>query len=118
MNIAIWVIQGILALMFGMAGVMKSTQAKEKLEPKMPWMKEYSAGMVKFVGVSELLGAIGLIVPLATGIVPILTPLAAVGLALIMVLAMAYHMPKGEYKETAINAVLLILCAAVAYFRF
>jgi len=118
MNIAIWVIQGILAAMFGMAGVTKSTQPKEKLAEKMPWVNDYSAGTVKLIGISELLGAIGLIVPWATGIVPILTPIAAVALAFVMVLAAIYHFGKKEYKGIGINFFLFVLLAVVAYFRF
>ena len=118
MNIAIWIIQGILAAMFGMAGVMKSTQSKEKLAPQVPWVKDFSLGVVKLIGVSELLGAIGLIVPLATGIQPVLTAIAAASLALVMVLAAIYHVFKGEYKAIAFNFVLGGLAVAVAYFRF
>ena len=118
MNIAIWVIQGILAAMFGMAGVMKSTQPIEKLAPNLPWVKDFSPGIVRLVGISELLGAIGLIVPWATGIQPILTPIAAAALALVMVLAAIYHLRKGEYKGIGINFVLFALCLAVAYFRY
>ena len=118
MNTTIWIIQGLLALMFAMAGVMKSTQPIEKLAPKMPWVNDYSVGMVRFVGISELLGAIGLIVPMATGILPILTPIAAAALALVMVLAAAYHIRKAEYPGTVPSLVLFVLCAVVAYFRY
>ena len=118
MNTTIWIIQGILAAMFTMAGVMKSTQPIEKLAPKMPWVNDYSPGMVRFVGISELLGAIGLIVPMATGILPILTPIAAAALALVMVLAAVYHIRKAEYAGTVPSLVLFVLCAVVAYFRY
>lgn len=118
MNIAIWIFQGILAAMFGMAGVMKSTQPKEKLAPNLPWVNDFSLPIVRLVGVSELLGAVGLIVPWATGIQPVLTPVAAAALVLVMVLAAIYHITKGEYKAIAFNLVLGGLAAAVAYFRF
>jgi len=118
MNIAIWVIQGLLAVMFGMAGAMKATQEKEKLAEKMPWANDYSASMIKFIGVSELLGGIGLVVPQLTGILPILTVLAALGLIAVMILAAAYHLRKGENKEVIINVVLLVLAAVVGYYRF
>jgi uncharacterized membrane protein YphA (DoxX/SURF4 family) len=118
MNIAIWVMQGLLAVMFTMAGTMKATQDKAKLAEKMPWANDYSASMIKFIGVSELLGGIGLIVPQLTGILPILTPLAAFGLVVVMVLAAAYHLRKGENKEVIINVVLLALAAIVGYYRF
>ena len=117
MNIAIWIIQGLLAAMFGMAGVMKTTQPIEKLSSKVPWVKDFPR-LVRFIGISELLGAIGLIVPWAFGIEPVLTPIAAAALAFVMVLAAIYHAFKGEYKEIAINIILGGLAAAVAYFRF
>ena len=118
MNIAIWIVQGILAAMFGMAGVMKSTQPIEKLAEKMPWVNDFSPGIVRLVGISELLGAIGLIVPWATGIQPILTPIAGAALGLVMVLAAAYHLRKKEYPGIGINFVLGALSLAVAYFRY
>ena len=118
MNIAIWIIQGVLAVMFSMAGVMKSTQPKEKLAEKMPWVNDFPLGVVRLIGVSELLGGIGLVLPWALHIEPILTPIAAAALAFVMVLAAIYHAYKGEYKAIAINFVLGGLAAAVAYFRF
>ncbi len=118
MNIALWIIQGILAAMFGMAGVMKSIQPIEKLAPKLPWVNDFSPAVVRLVGISELLGAIGLIVPWATGIQPILTPVSAAALALVMVLAAIYHLRKGEYPGIGFNFVLGVLCIVVAYFRY
>jgi uncharacterized membrane protein YphA (DoxX/SURF4 family) len=118
MNIAVWIIQGILALMFIMAGMMKSTQPKDKLVKSQPWVNDFSLQTVRFIGISELLGAIGIIVPQLTGIYPILSPIAAVGLAVIMVLASAYHLPKKEYKEVGFNTILLILTVIVAIYRF
>lgn len=117
MNITIWIIQGVLAAAFGMVGVMKTTQPIEKLGTKVPRVKDLPA-LVRFIGISELLGAIGLIVPWASGIVPVLTPIAAAALAFIMVLAAIYHASKGEYKGIAFNFVLGGLAAVVAYFRF
>jgi hypothetical protein len=118
MNIALWFIQGILAGMFAMAGLMKTFQPKEKLAPKLPWVNDYSDGMVKFIGISEFIGAVGLILPWALQIYPILTPIAAAALALVMVLAAIYHLRKGEYKAIGFNFVLFALCAIVAYFRY
>jgi uncharacterized membrane protein YphA (DoxX/SURF4 family) len=117
MNIALWIVQGLMAAMFLMAGSMKATQPKEKLAPKLPWVNDYSALSVKLIGISQILGAIGLIVPWATGIIPILTPAAAIGLALIMLLAAIYHFGKGEYKEIGVNVFMLALLVFVAYGR-
>ncbi len=118
MNTTLWMIQGILAALFGAAGIFKATQPKEKLQPKMPWVEDYSAQQVKFIGLLELLAAIGLIVPQLTGIVPILTPLAAVGLMLTMLGAAITHLRRKEYPGIGINTVFFLLAAFVAYGRF
>ena len=91
MNVFLWILQIVLAAMFAMAGVMKATQRQNKLVEKLPWVEDYSPSTVRFIGVMELLGAIGLILPAATGIAVILTPLAATGIAVIMLLAMNTH---------------------------
>jgi uncharacterized membrane protein YphA (DoxX/SURF4 family) len=118
MNTIIWIVQCITALMFAMAAITKLTQPKEKLAKSLPWTNDFSLPMVRFIGTSELLGAIGLIVPLAANVLPVLTPIAATGLALIMILASVYHFPKKQYKEVMFNAALFILSAIIAYARF
>jgi uncharacterized membrane protein YphA (DoxX/SURF4 family) len=118
MNIAVWIIQGILALMFLMAGITKSVQPKDKLVKTLPWVNGFSLQTVRFIGISELIGAIGIVVPQLTGICQILTPVAAIGLAVIMILAAAHHLPKKEYREEGFNATLLILDVIVALYRF
>ena len=117
MNTALWIAQGLLAT-FVMAGLIKMIQPKEKLKERMPWVNDYTAGQVKLIGLAELLGGIGLIVPWLTGIAPVLTPLSAVGLAIIMVLAAIYHYKHQEYAAIAFNAVFLVLAVFVAYGRF
>lgn len=118
MNVFLWILQGLLAAAFLAAGVMKSTQPKEKLAANMSWVNDFSARTVKLVGVLELAAAVGLILPALTGIAVILTPLAAVGLVVVMILAAVYHARKGEYSSIGVNAVLLILAAIVAWGRF
>jgi uncharacterized membrane protein len=119
MNTALWIIQGVLAAMFAFAGTTKATQPKEKLEKQFPWAKDFSLSTVRFIGLSELLGAIGLIVPWLTGIVPILTPVAAVGFCIIMVLATNLaHLKQKEYQAIALNIILFLLAGFVAYGRF
>jgi hypothetical protein len=97
---------------------MKSTQPKEKLAPRLPWVEDFSVPTVRFIGVVEMLGAIGLILPAATGIAPILTPIAAAGLAVTMVLAAATHIRRKEPSGVAFNAVLFALAVLVAWGRF
>lgn len=120
MNIALWIIQVLLAGMYGMAGSMKAFQpAKVRANPQITWAHDKQDGYIRFVGTAELLGAVGLIVPALTGILPWLTPLAAVGLALIQVLAIfTVHLPKKEYQVIPVNIVLLVLAIVAAYGRF
>lgn len=119
MNTALWIIQGLLAAMFAMTGIMKSTLPEGKLGKQFPWTTDFSVSTVRFIGLCELLGATGLIVPWLTGIVPVLTPVAALGLCLIMVLATnIVHLKKNQYKEITQNIILFLLGAFVAYGRF
>lgn len=118
MNITLWIIAAVLAVVFFMAGLMKAMQPKEKLAANMGWVEGFSAGTVKFIGVVEMLGALGLILPAAFGIAPILTPLAATGLAITMVLAAVVHARRKESQMIVVNVVLLALAAFVAVMRF
>lgn len=120
MNIALWVAQVLLAGMYGMAGGMKTFQPDGvRKNPQMTWAHDKQDGYIRFVGTSELLGALGLILPILTGILPGLTPLAAVGLSIIQLLAIfIVHLPKKEYQVIPVNIVLLALSVFVAYGRF
>lgn len=118
MNVFLWILQGLLAAAFLVAGTLKATQPKEKLLPNFAWVADFSPGMVKLIGITQLAAALGLVLPALTGIAVILTPLAAVGLGLIMVFAAIYHIRKGEYSSIGVNAVILILAAVIAWGRF
>ncbi|MDQ4109746.1 MAG: DoxX family protein [Actinomycetota bacterium] len=118
MNVFLWILQGLLAAMFLMAGVMKAAQPKENVAEKLPWAEDYSAGTVRFIGIVELLAAVGLILPAALGILPVLTPLAATGLAVVMVLAMNVHRRRNEPGAIAFNAAILAVAVVVAWGRF
>lgn len=110
MEIALWVVSGLLAVAFLAAGSMKVARSKPQLAASgMGWVEEVSAGSVKAVGAAEVLGAIGLILPQATGILPWLTPVAAFCLALTMVVASAVHVKRGEQKAVPATAVLGLL---------
>ena len=118
MNIALWIVQILLALAFAMAGIMKVTQPIDRLETRMEWVKDVGPRGVPLIGSLEILGAIGLILPAVTGILPWLTPLAAACLALTMIGAMIVHGRRGEYSQIGINVILLLLTLFVAYGRF
>ena len=118
MNIVLWIAQILLAAMYGMAGIMKTFQTA-KAKEQLPWAKNRSDGFVRFVGTAELLGALGLILPLVTGILPWLTVLAAIGLTLIQLLAIfTEHLPKREYNVIPVNIVLLALSTLVVIGRW
>lgn len=118
MDIALWVVQVLLALVFGMSGMMKATRPVDQLAKMLPWVNDFSAQTVRGIGILEVLAAIGLILPALTRILPVLTPLAAVGLVLTMIGAMIVHGRRKEYPGIAVNLVLLALAVFVAYGRF
>ena len=118
MNIALWIVQGLLAAMYLMAGTMKTFQTAKARE-NMTWTQGRSDGFIRFVGTSELLGALGLILPLITGVLPWLTVFAAVGLTIIQLLAIFQeHLPKKEYNVIPVNIVLLALAVFVIVGRW
>ncbi len=118
MNVFLWIVQGLLAAMFGLSGLGKLLQPKDKLAGRYPWAHDFSQPTVWFIGGIEILGAIGLIAPAATGISPILTPIAATGLAVFAVAAAVLHIRRNEVQGVVIVAVLFALSALVAWGRF
>jgi uncharacterized membrane protein YphA (DoxX/SURF4 family) len=120
MNIALWIAQGLLAAIYVMSGQMKTfTPAKVRAEARMTWAHGKTDNYIRFIGIAELLGAIGLILPLITNIFPWLTVLAAIGLALIQLLAIfTVHLPKKEYQVIPVNIVFLALAIFVVFGRF
>ncbi len=118
MNVALWVVQVLLALVFGMVGMMKLTQPIEKMKERAGWVEDFSPTIIKVIGLLEVLAAIGLILPALTGILPVLTPLAGVGLVLTMIGAAITHFRHNEFPNIIANIVLLALAAFVAYGRF
>jgi uncharacterized membrane protein YphA (DoxX/SURF4 family) len=118
MNIAVWVLQILLALAFLAAGIIKITQPRQKLATSMGWVEDFSDPAVRSIGTLEILGALGLLVPALTGVATVLVPIAAVGLALLMIGAAATHRRRGELPMIGINTVLLLLAVVVAWARF
>ena len=119
MNVVLWIIAGVLAAGFLAAGLMKVSQPNEKLAAAgMGWTEQYSAGGIKSIGALEILAATGLILPAALGIAPVLVPLAATGLVLVMVGAAITHARRHEPQMIAANVVLLVLAAVVMWGRF
>ncbi len=118
MNIVLWIVAGLLAAMFLLAGAMKITVPKERLLRTMAWAETWSRPQLRALGTVEVLGAIGLILPRALDIAPVLTPLAAVGCAIVMIGAVITHARMKDYKGTGMPLVLLVLAIVVAAGRF
>ncbi|HRR10011.1 MAG TPA: DoxX family protein [Rhodothermales bacterium] len=117
LHIGLWVAQVLLAVAFVMAGFMKVSMPISDLAANgMGFVNHTPETMVRFIGIAELLGAIGLILPAALRIKPILTPLAAVGIAVIMLLAIREHLSQNE--SIFANVVLFALAIFVAWGRF
>jgi uncharacterized membrane protein len=111
-------LQVLLGLVFLAAGGTKLAQPKEKLaKNNMAWAGDFSQGAVHLIGALEVLGALGLVLPALTGVLPWLTPLAAVGLALLMAGAVYTHLRREEGSAIVPPAVLLLLVALVAVGR-
>jgi DoxX-like family len=120
MNTALWIIAGLLATVFLVAGGNKLFIPREKLAkaPGGGWVLDFSAGFVKALGAVEILGAVGLILPAVLDIAPILVPLAAIGLATIMVGAAMVTYCRQEFKHVLLNLTYLALIAFVVWGRF
>ncbi|MGY2875862.1 putative membrane protein [Marmoricola sp. URHA0025 HA25] len=125
MEIATWIVAGVLALLYLTAGTLKTTRPMAKLEPSMPWTTSLTTAQVRLLGTAELLGALGLVLPKLLGVVDeraglegTLTALAATGLALVQLGAIPLHLRRGEPAVLPMNVVLLLAAAFVAVVRF
>jgi DoxX-like family len=119
LNVALWSIAGILAVTFLASGAMKLVQPKEKLAAfGYAWVADFSAGTVKAIGAVEILAAVGLVLPAALDIAPVLVPLAAVGLVLLMVGGFITHLRRREAQGIVVTLALLALAALVTWGRF
>lgn len=119
-NIALWTVAGLMAAVFLLAGSTKLFIPREKLAeaPGGGWALDFSAGFIKALGAVEILGAVGLILPALLDIAPVLAPLAAVGLATIMVGAATVEYRRQEFGHALLNLTYLALIAFVAWGRF
>ena len=118
MNIVLWIVAAVLAVVFVTAGLVKVSRPRRALAGQMAWVQDFSDAQVKGIGVLELAGGIGLIVPALVGVATVLTPLAAAGLVLLMSGAALTHARRREPQMIVLNGVLLTLAAFVAWARF
>lgn len=115
MLIAYWIVAGILALLYVISGGQKIVRSRAQLEPMMAWAPTFPAWTVKAIGIVEVLGAIGLIVPPLAGILSALAIAAAIGLALVQLVAIGLHVARGELKVLGFNVFLLALAAVTIW---
>ncbi|MCD4525120.1 DoxX family protein [Nocardioides sp. cx-173] len=116
MEIAYWIVAGLLSLMYVYSGGIKLAQSQEKLAPMMAWAGTTVPMVgVRAIGLVELLGAAGLIVPPATDIAPILALAAAVGLLVLQLLASGFHLSRRETNDIWLNAVLAVAAAVTVW---
>lgn len=119
MNTTLWVCQILLAIIFGYSGVMKSTQSRETLiRMNQTGVDGLSYPLIRFIGITEILGAAGIILPWALKVLPVLTPMTALCFAMIMTLALPIHYKRKEYQSVGINITLFCVSLFVAYMRF
>lgn len=117
MTIAFWIVAGIAAVTFFGAGMVKLLRPVPALkEAGMGWVEDYSSTTVRLVALAEVVGAIGLILPMATGIIPILSPIAGVALTVLMAGAAAVHLRRKESPIAASVLTALPLAAAILGF--
>jgi len=118
MGIVLWVLQVLLALAFLAAGVMKASQPINNLKKNMSWVESTPVWGVRTIGILEILGGLGLILPAVTRILTWLTPVAAIGLALTMIGAIILHIRLNETNRVVAPIVLLLLALIIVYGRF
>ena len=119
MDVILWIVQFLLAFAFGMAGMMKAVQYEKMAADteKMGWVNDFTAQQVKTIGVLEMMGAVGLILPMVFDILPWLTPLAATGLVFTMIGAAMTHYRRNESPQMMMNIMLLAMALFVAIGR-
>ena len=118
LHITLWVLQVLLAAMYIMAGMSKVSQPIDKLSQMLPWVTQMPEAIVRFIGTAEILGALGLILPSLLRIQPKLTPIAALGLVVVQLFAVAFHISRGETAVLGMNFVLIAVAAFIAWGRF
>jgi hypothetical protein len=120
MNTALWIVAGFLAAVFLLAGCTKVLVPRERLAeaPGGGWVWDFSPAFVKALGAVELLGVIGLILPAALDIAPVLAPLAALGLGVVMIGAVIVESRRQELRHVLVDSTYLALAAFVVFGRF
>ncbi|MFD0355013.1 DoxX family protein [Streptomyces sp. NPDC127110] len=121
MNLALWIVTGLLAIAYLLGGAFKVITPKEKIAASGSsgkWVEDFSAGGVKAIGALEVLAAAGLVLPAVLDIAPVLVPLAALGLVLLMLGAAATRLRRHETRLVVVDLIYAVLAAFVAWGRF
>ena len=119
MQVAVWIVSGVLAAGFIGGGIARAVLPIDTLiKMQLGWVADLPRWQVRVISALEILGGIGLILPVLTGVLPVLTPLAASGLALIMLGALVFHVRRREWKNVPVTLVLAGLSIFVAVERF
>jgi hypothetical protein len=117
MNASLWTAQALLFLFFGGAGIVHGLFPVEEAAKNAPWADDVPVALLRFIGISELLGAIGVLVPALTRVKPFLTPLAALGCMTLMILAAIFHISRGEMGMVPVNLSVALVSAFVWWGR-
>ncbi|WP_426594658.1 DoxX family protein [Cellulomonas sp. McL0617] len=115
MTVAYWIIAGLLALLYLWSGGMKIARSRAQLQPMMHWVDDMPMPAVRAIGVAEVLGAIGLIVPPLTGIAPALALAAAIGLLILQLAATTFHLRRGEKENIGLNIGLVVVTGVLVW---
>ncbi len=119
MNTLLWILQGLMAFIFMFSGINKSIFSEKQLVEKgQTGVEGLSLPLIRFIGISEILGALGIVLPYLLNILPILTAISALGFAVIMIPAGYIHYNRKEYKNVLVNIAIFIVCLTIAYCRF
>ena len=119
MNATVWILQGLTAFIFMYSGINKASLDEKTLVNKgQTGVEGLPAWLIRFIGFSEIFGAIGVILPFALNIYPVLTSLSAICLGVIMIPAAIIHYRRDEIKNVVLNMAILLICVVIAFMRF
>jgi len=118
MNVSLWIAQILIAALLVWGASVKLLLPIEKMAAMFPWTGQVPVFLVKFTGMIDVLGAIGLILPSLLRIQPKLTPLSAIGFIILMICASVFHISRGEASAIGLNIVFIFIAAFVAWGRF
>jgi hypothetical protein len=115
MTVTYWIVAALLACLYLFYGAIKVVQSPEQLRPMMAWVDTVPLSLVRTIGVLEVLGAVGLILPPLVGMAEFLAVAAAIGLVLIQISGITLHLIRREFREIGLNIVLLVSAIVAAW---